>query len=397
MYSWSTELKRTGRALNAGLFAGAMITTAVLCHSLKTLRGTTTKDKDITKPKELADLTKWEKFWEQWKSYMGRLRGASKCPLVYVFRDHQLVDPAIHLLNYNDYDKRLINTASLTGPWFELDNQRVYKEFKALVLKGPRWSFVKAYDRTKNGRGAVLALRRQCEGTSVVQSRKASAYAKIVSARYSGQKRTFTFDNYLEAHQEAHNTLADLDEPVPETKKVTDFLAGITDSRFSNAKDLILGDVQKLQNFEVCQQYLNTLVYNKTTQEKHERQISGLDHQRDGGKSRRLSDSSPNKAGKNNGLTARTYTRDEWAKLSKEEREKIKELRKQQKTRNQGTTARNASAIQMEDEEEDDDSSYSDTSVVSEGEDKVGNISSVNKDDGMTGSPTRHSGRTYHN
>jgi hypothetical protein len=77
-------------------------------------------------------------------------------------------------------------------------------------------------------------------------------------------------------HQEAHNTLADLDEPVPETKKVTDFLAGITDVRLSNAKDLILGDTQKLQNFELCQQYLKTLVYNKTTQEKHEHQVSDI-------------------------------------------------------------------------------------------------------------------------
>jgi hypothetical protein len=61
-------------------------------------------------------------------------------------------------------------------------------------------------------------------------------------------------------HQEVHNTLVDLYEPIHETKKVTDFLAGITDARLSNAKDLILGDVQKLQNFELCQQYLKTLV-----------------------------------------------------------------------------------------------------------------------------------------
>jgi hypothetical protein len=152
-----------------------------------------------------------------------------------------------------------------------LDNQRIYEEFKALVLKGPGWSFIKAYDRTKNDRGAVLALCHQCEGTSAIQTRKAAAYAKIASARYSGQKRQFSFDNYVEMHQ-----VADLDEPVPETKKVTDFLAGITDVRLSNAKDLILGDTQKLQNFELCQQYLKTLVYNKTTQEKHEHQVSDI-------------------------------------------------------------------------------------------------------------------------
>jgi len=144
MHGWLTELKQTDGVLNAGLFVGAMITTAVLCHSLETMRSTTAEDEDIDKPKELSDLTEWEQFWEQWKSYMGRLRGAAKCPLLYVFREHQLVNPAMHLANYNNHDERLINTISLTGPWFELDNHRVYEEFKALVLKGQGWSFIKA-------------------------------------------------------------------------------------------------------------------------------------------------------------------------------------------------------------------------------------------------------------
>lgn len=193
-----------------------------------------------------------------------------------------MVDAAMHQVNYTDHNERLINMTTLTGPWFELDNQHIFEEFKALILKGPGWSFIKAYDRTKNCRGAVLALRRQCEGIAAVQTRKAAAYAKIASARYSGQKRQFSFDSYVEIHQEAHNTLSDLEEPVPETKKVTDFLAGITDTRLSNAKDLILGDPQKLQDFELCQQYLKTLVYNKTTQDKHERQVSGLNRQQQG-------------------------------------------------------------------------------------------------------------------
>jgi hypothetical protein len=240
------------------------------------MRATTTEDEDIDKPKELSDLKKWEKFWEQWKSYTRHLQGAAKCPLSYVFHEHQLVNAAMYQANHNDHDNRLINTTMLVGPWFELDNQRIYEEFKALTLKGPGWSFIKAYDCTKNGRGAVLALHHQCEGTSAVQTCNAAAYAKIASAWYSGQIRQFSFDTYVEMHQEAHNTLADLDEPVPETKQVTDFLEGITDARLSNAKDLIFGDVQKLQNFELWQQYLKTLAYNKTTQEKHEHQVSGL-------------------------------------------------------------------------------------------------------------------------
>jgi hypothetical protein len=277
MRFWAAKLRRTGRLLNnAGLFAGQVIQNALAQYSIEVLRGELTEEETIDKPKEFSDMMKWEVFWEQWKTYTGHLRGAAKCPLSYVFRDHVQVDYALHLFTFVDHDSRLIATTELQGPWYELDNHRIYDEFKALVLKGPGWSFIKAFDRTRNGREAVLTLRRQCKGTSAIQSRKAAAYAKIASARYSGHKKTFTFDNYVEMHQNAHNTLSELDEPVPETKKVTDFLAGITDSCLGNAKDIILGDPNRLQNFEACQQYFKTLVYNKTTQEKHERQISGI-------------------------------------------------------------------------------------------------------------------------
>jgi hypothetical protein len=347
MHCWAYELWRTGRQLNIGLFAGALITTAVLRCSLDSMRSSTQEDEVIDKPKEITDLSKWETFWEQWKTYMGRTRGAAKCPLTYIFRDHEVIDNAMHVADYADYDARLIATTTLNGPWYELDNHRVYDEFKALVLKGPGWNFIKAFDRVKNGRGAVLALRRQCEGISAVQSRKAAAYAKIATARCNGQKCTFTFGNYVEVHQGAHNTLLNLNEPVPETKKVTDFLAGITDPRLSNAKDLILGDAQKLQDFESCQQYLKTLIYNKSTQEKHERQVSGVRQDKSTSyKGRRVDEGNKHSSSESNIITARTYTQEEWSKLTNKEREKVKQLRKARKSkgRNNNNT-RNTSAV----------------------------------------------------
>jgi hypothetical protein len=158
MHGWTTELRRTGRQLNVGLFAGAMITTAVVRYTLESMRSSTTEDEVVDKPKELTDLAKWETFWEQWKTYMGRVRGAAKYPLTYIFRDHEIVDPALHLTNYPDHNARLIATTTLDGPWYQLDNNRTDDEFKSLILKGPGWNFIKAFDRLKNGRGAVLAL-----------------------------------------------------------------------------------------------------------------------------------------------------------------------------------------------------------------------------------------------
>jgi hypothetical protein len=172
----------------------------------------------------------------------------------------------------------------------------------------------------------------------------------------------------VEAHQSAHNTLADLGEAVPETKKVTDFLAGILDPRLSGAKDLVLGDAQKLQDFESCQQYFKTLVYNKTTQEHHERQISGLKKKQPNG-----SNKHPVDEDKQLNVTARTYSREEWNKLTNEQRDKIKELRKSKKTRTreQVTATRNASAMgqDTDDQSEGTEDETEDLDVDSDGKD----------------------------
>ncbi len=166
------------------------------------------------------------------------------------------------------------------------------------------WIWIKSYDRQKDGRSALLALRRQCKGTVAKQTRKTAAYAKIATAKYSGQSKCFTLDQYIQIHQITHNTLADLEEPIPETKKVTDFLAGITDPRLNTSKDLILGDPAKLNNFETCQQYLKTVSFTKANQDILQRNISGMTGssakcQRKGGKNG------------NNNLANRSYTNEE--------------------------------------------------------------------------------------
>ncbi len=335
LHSWVKERVRTGVALNAGHWTDVKRNAAVACFSVEQLRSETQEDTP-DKPGELTDLAKWEIFWERFKSYLRRIRGAAKCPLTYVIREQQAVTAAERNAVYEDHDMKLVATTLLEGDWFFLDNQHVYDEFKALVLKGPRWGFIKTYDRRKDGRNAVLALRRQAEGTSATQTRKTSAYATISNARYSGQKKTFPFARYVEIHQTAHNTLEELGEPVPETKKVTDFLAGISDPRLSNAKDTVLGDAAKLQNFEECQQYFQMLVFNKSTQVKYERNITGLTGENPKGNPKGNSDKDK---GKKRGITARSYSDAEWKQLTEAQRTEVRALRTKQKNKKRNTSS----------------------------------------------------------
>ncbi len=120
----------------------------------------------------------------------------------------------------------------------------------------------------------------------------------------------------MEIHQAAYNTLTELNEGVPETKKVTDFLAGITDPRLATAKDLILGDTAKLGDFEACQQFLKNVSGLQTNSPKG-------GGKRQEGKRKRIGSDKSNA----NDVTTHSYTREEWQKLSMEQRDKIRALR----------------------------------------------------------------------
>ena len=90
------------------------------------------------------------------------------------------------------------------------------------------WSYIKRFENACDGHGAVLALRQQCEGGSSLLTRKNQAYASLKGSAYRGPRKSYTYQQYVALHQDAHNELEDCNEAVPETKKVTDFLAGIS-------------------------------------------------------------------------------------------------------------------------------------------------------------------------
>ena len=129
------------------------------------------EDVVIEKPTALTDLQKWTKLWLKFSTYLGHVRGAVKIPLTYLIHDQGDVTNEVAAAEYDTKDERLIATMVLEGSHYDLDNTMLYNEFKPLVVDGPSWGFIKKYDKTKNGRGAVLALKAQAEGQSAKLTR----------------------------------------------------------------------------------------------------------------------------------------------------------------------------------------------------------------------------------
>jgi hypothetical protein len=136
------------------------------------------------------------------------------------------------------------------------------------------WAFLKRYDKSKNGRSAIMVLKLQNEGCADKQLLKVNAHAAIARARLGGASRTGpTFLGYVATHTEAHTTLADCGEIISESKKITDFMTGINDPSMAPAN---AGDATKMVYFDVMQTYLQNFVSVGTAHKAMQRSIADV-------------------------------------------------------------------------------------------------------------------------
>jgi hypothetical protein len=143
---------------------------------------------------------------------------------------------------------------------------RLFNLLKPLLIEGPGWPFGQPFNKktSRDGRAAFLCLKRQAEGTAAIASRKVSSYNVICNTAFTGRSGSYSLAKYIALHQKVHNKLLSLGEPVLETKKVTDFLAGITGEVLSMSKDMVADSPTKNTNFEACQQFLKAIIFSKS-------------------------------------------------------------------------------------------------------------------------------------
>lgn len=88
---------------------------------------------------------------------------------------------------------------------------------------------------------------------------KAAAYAAIKRAEYKIAKK-FNFELYRQVHTQAHIDLERYGEPVPEAKKVKDFLDDITETSLQQVKYTIAGFTYLMENFHDAANYIANII-----------------------------------------------------------------------------------------------------------------------------------------
>jgi len=316
----------------------------------------------IKEPKMFKKDTKWRPWRESVITYLHSKIGQASIPLAYIVCDHDIAAPdAI----YHSTHEQLVNHAIHFGLEYHTNNGMVYDLLQSLTLNGPAWPWISGFQRPRDGKGAGKALIAYYEGDAMQMQSKQQCYDAIAKATYQGARRNFDFSSYVAIHQQAHQDLDRLGEPIPENKKVRDFLDGIMDPQCNSIKLNVLSSPVFMNNFAQTINYVASAINMILTNIPSSRQISEINTERSsgrgrgrggrggqngrgrGGRGRRRNNNSDQStattAGSDTRPLTRGYSREEWQNLSRSEKHKIYRARERLET------ARTVAAMLRED------------------------------------------------
>jgi len=210
----------------------------------------------------------------------------------------------------------------------------VFDFLKTWTINGPAYPWMKQYSVTRNSRASWLALLAYYEGTAARDRVKEAAYAAIVNVKYHSARKKFSFETYINIHQEAYQDLRQNDEIIPEDKCVRDLLMGIRDQSLNAAKQTIMAIQDLRGDFAATVAHLATTIQMNAAITPDNRNISGVASNKGaegggrGGRGRGRGGRGRGRGRGGRNIYLGTYSPDQWRALSQEDRKRVNEGRK---------------------------------------------------------------------
>lgn len=273
------------------------------------------------------------KWMEVFESYLQNSLGVSKVPLAYVTRavadveniaENPLLaqNPKPFGRKYGSFYEEMIGRVSHELPFFDADNRTVlellvksFKEYPSLM------SSIRPHQKRGDGRAALAAVVLHNMGNTKWDDMVEKAMAKITKAVWNGRNARYSLIKHIGDHRAAFNDIVKAADNIEyavmnERTRVTYLLDSIqcNHQQLVAAKTAILSDEAKRTNFELAADFLllNAKSF-KSNQSETSYNISAVTQ------------------GKSNDVELRYYKKKEYAKLSKEQKDKLRQLRKSKK------------------------------------------------------------------
>jgi len=155
--------------------------------------------------------------------------------------------------NYNlEYDELEIQGPFV--PTFLTDSKKVWAILHPLFSTSSVWQHVKKFTVTQNEWQVYRTLHSHFFGKDKVDTMCNDIIPSLKSKIYQGDHKNFNFDKYCLAHVAEHNRYASLVEygvnPLEESMKILYFEDGIKDPTLDAARNAILVDRTRFQDFK---------------------------------------------------------------------------------------------------------------------------------------------------
>ncbi|KAI2507366.1 hypothetical protein MHU86_7086 [Fragilaria crotonensis] len=252
--------------------------------------------------------------------YLRSVLGERMIPLAYVVRKEEAIPDDDANATYPTIQDEMIARAPhytlnaenvrVPDPVYLANRGRVWDIISQITREHPCWTYVKPAQKTRDGRMAYHGLYLHYLGPNNIDNMATMAEQKLKDTVYNGEQRRWDFEKYINVHKQQHSVMEGLVEHgytgIDPRSKVRYLLDGIKTDKFDAVKTRIMSDERLRNDFDAC----------VTLYQDYIRQTSK-------GKSNsptvNISELKTGKC-KANAIEDRYYTKDEYAKLTPEQK-----------------------------------------------------------------------------
>ena len=244
---------------------------------------------------------------------------------------------------YADWDEHGRRCTELKGEHYQTDNQAVWAVLSKLVRDGPGWSYIKGCEKrgSGDGRKAYYILERHCKTSYVVHNEAQIARSVIFRTTWDNSSRNWTLYDYSEKRTKAKAVLEKLNEPLAEKVCVQEYLTGFSDDiiQLIGAKSIVRQNGSQFEkDYEATMNFFHSTWQSCNGSKGCNRKrsaSSAYKGQPYGGGNGGI-DTKRQRHNPNFKPEAKSYSKEEWFKLTKDQRDAViklwKEARQQRKS-----------------------------------------------------------------
>ena len=207
-----------------------------------------------------SDSCNKKQWFESITAYFGLKKGKSSgVPLLYVIREVAALpqdadDPGYG--RYNTFNDELIRRGRHDGHFWRPDNAEVWTFLRGKCHGTTAWPTIVAFQPTKNGRGAFLALLGQFLGADAKSLLLKKAETTLEKITFDGRSRNWTFDKFIGRLRESFIDLGTGNQ-LSEERKVNKLMQAWHVSSLSHLNAFVTSNPTYKYDFNACVNYLS--------------------------------------------------------------------------------------------------------------------------------------------